>query len=167
MPKYCFLSVPSWRASIILHHPILPQRLELIDGGIDQGGAVVGDVEVGVTRGFADDDEVVAFGVKFISAPLVPVGGAALLVTNDEHFHTFRFGAIQQLVGETGELGHATAFVGRGPVTRIALDGGHDGEELVEEAVAQAFRCVFVVAPGVVEILLDQLVIHHLHRRRL
>jgi len=49
-------------ASIILHQPILPQGLELIDGGIDQGGAVVGDVEVGITGGFADDDEAGFFG---------------------------------------------------------------------------------------------------------
>ena len=50
------------RPSIILHQPVLPQRLEVIDFGIDQGGAVLGDVEVGIAGGFADDDEAGGFG---------------------------------------------------------------------------------------------------------
>ena len=61
----CFL-LPAFEqsgeGSIILHQPILPQRLELIDFGVDEGGAVVGDVQIRITRGFADDDEAGFFG---------------------------------------------------------------------------------------------------------
>ena len=96
-----------------------------------------------------------------------PLGGTALLVTDDEHFHAFGFDSVEQLAREAEELGHSTAFVSRRPVMRIALDGGDDGEKFVEEAIAQAFGSVFVVAPSVVEVLLDELVIHHLHFLRL
>ena len=48
--------------SIILHQSVAPQRLELINRRIDQGSAVVGDVEVRITRGVADDGEAGGFG---------------------------------------------------------------------------------------------------------
>ena len=89
------------------------------------------------------------------------------MVADDEHFDSFRLHAIKELVGKPRKEGHTAAFVGRGPVVRMALNRADHREEFIEKAVTQARRSVFVVAPGFIEVFLDLGVIDHFHRRRL
>src|SRR5690606_7607455 len=42
--------------SIILHQTVLPDGLEVGDGGVNEGGAAVGDVEPELAGALADDD---------------------------------------------------------------------------------------------------------------
>lgn len=86
---------------------------------------------------------------------------------DDKNFDLISLNSIEQLVGETVKECRAAAFGCRRPVLWIALDAGDDGEEFSEELAAESFGRALVVAPCVVEILLNQCVINNFHRLRL
>lgn len=91
----------------------------------------------------------------------------ALLMPNDQNFNLLDLHAVEQLIRKAREEGGSTAFGCWWPVLWVALDACDDGQELSEELIAKTLRCAFVVAPCVVEVLLDQRVINYFHRLRL